>query len=209
MPTKRVRPRPSGIWDGHGASDGHFGPAVYRDPKSSTAEAVSAGDGGLTTAAPVRGRPGRGDDGRVPSTAPRPPRRPRTKASGNSGASRLRPGTAATTSAAKHMVLIVYGLAALFPLVLLVSTSLRSQALVNSDPFGVQLFTWSNFSTAWTAGNFSTYLINSVLLTVPSTLLVVVLSTMAGYAYARLRFPFRTPLFYVTIFGFWSPFLPT
>lgn len=119
----------------------------------------------------------------------------------------MRPGTAATSSAAKHMVLIAYGLAALFPLVLLVSTSLRSQALVNSDPFGLfSSFTWSNFSTAWTAGNFSTYLVNSVLLTVPSTLLVVVLSTTAGYAYARLRFPFRTLLFYVTIFGLLVPF---
>ena len=29
---------------------------------------------------------------------------------------------------------------------------------------------------------------------------------MAGYAYARLRFPFRTPLFYVTIFGLLVPF---
>jgi ABC-type glycerol-3-phosphate transport system permease component len=110
-------------------------------------------------------------------------------------------------STGKHALLLGYAIAALFPLVLLLSTAVKSLSQVSSNPFGLfTSFTLSNFSTAWTSGFFGNYLLNSVLLTVPSTVLVVVLSTMAGYAFARLEFPFRTPLFYLVMFGLLVPF---
>ena len=110
-------------------------------------------------------------------------------------------------STGKHAVLLAYAIAALFPLVLILSTALKSLNQVSSDPFGLfTSFTLSNFSSAWTAGDFSGYLWNSVLLAVPSTVLVVVVSTMAGYAFARLRFPLRTVLFYVVMVGLLIPF---
>jgi raffinose/stachyose/melibiose transport system permease protein len=41
---------------------------------------------------------------------------------------------------------------------------------------------------------------------VPSTVLVVVLSTMAGYTFARLPFPGRTLMFYLVVLGLLVPF---
>jgi ABC-type glycerol-3-phosphate transport system permease component len=60
--------------------------------------------------------------------------------------------------------------------------------------------------TAWTVGEFGSYVWNSFLLTVPSTLLVVVLSTLGGYTFARLPFPGRSFVFYLVVVGLLVPF---
>ena len=107
----------------------------------------------------------------------------------------------------KHVILIAYGLAAVFPLLLIISTALKTLGDVYRDPFSLfTSFTLSNFSSAWTAGDFGSYLWNSVLLAVPSTAGVVVFSTMAGYAFARLPYRGRTLLFYLVMVGLLIPF---
>jgi ABC-type glycerol-3-phosphate transport system permease component len=107
----------------------------------------------------------------------------------------------------RHLVLALLALLTLFPVILVVSTTLKSSQDVRVNPFGLfSSFSLENLETAWTVGNFKDYLGNSILLTVPSTLLVVVLATMAGYAFARLPFPGRTPAFYLVVFGLLVPF---
>lgn len=107
----------------------------------------------------------------------------------------------------KHLLLLGLSAVMLFPLVLTVSTALKTGHDVKVNPFGL----FSSFSTesivkAWTVGDFGSYVVNSFLLSVPSTLLVVVLSTMAGYAFARLPFPGRSFLFYLVVLGLLVPF---
>jgi ABC-type glycerol-3-phosphate transport system permease component len=112
-----------------------------------------------------------------------------------------RPGTGRT------LVLALLALLTLFPVVLVVSTTLKTSQDVRTNPFGLfSSFSLENLQTAWTVGNFDNYLINSILLSAPSTVIVVVLSTMAGYAFARLPFPGRTVAFYVVVFGLLVPF---
>ncbi len=107
----------------------------------------------------------------------------------------------------RHVVLIALALLTLFPVVLTVSTTLKTEQDVKTNPFGLfSSFSTENLVTAWTVGNFDNYLLSSILLTVPSTLLVVFLGTMAGYAFARLPFPGRTLAFYVVVFGLLVPF---
>ncbi|WP_114854386.1 carbohydrate ABC transporter permease [Brachybacterium sp. YJGR34] len=107
----------------------------------------------------------------------------------------------------KHLLLVVLSLLSLFPVLLTVSTALKTSQDVSSNPFGLfSSFSMENFAAAWTEGNFSDYLLNSFLLSVPSTILVVVLSTMAGYAFARLPFPGRTVAFYLVVLGLLVPF---
>jgi ABC-type glycerol-3-phosphate transport system permease component len=107
----------------------------------------------------------------------------------------------------RHLVLVLLAVFTLFPLVLAVSTTLKTSRDVRVNPFGLfTSFSLENLTTAWTVGGFDGYLLNSFLLTVPSTLLVVVLSTMAGYAFARLPFPGRTLAFYVVVLGLLVPF---
>lgn len=112
-----------------------------------------------------------------------------------------------TALAGKHVLLIAMALISLFPVVLIISTALKTEADVQVDPFSLfSSFSLENITTAWTEGHFGEYLGNSLLLTVPSTLLVLVLSTMAGYTFARLPFRGRSVAFYLVVLGLLVPF---
>ena len=116
-------------------------------------------------------------------------------------------GAARAWSGGRHVVLVVVAVFTLFPLVLLVSTALKTRQNVKVDPFGLfTSFSFENIDAAWNEGNFGDYLLNSILLSVPSTMLVVVLSTLGGYAFARLPFRGRTIAFYSVVFGLLVPF---
>ena len=110
------------------------------------------------------------------------------------------------SGAGRHLLLVPAVVLALFPLVLTVSSTLKTPEDVKRNPFGFfSSFSWDNLVTAWTVGGFDDYLMDSILLTVPSTLLVVVLSTMGGYAFARLPFRGRSFLFYLVVLGLLVP----
>jgi len=107
----------------------------------------------------------------------------------------------------RHVLLVVLSLLMVFPLVLTISTAFKTDADVRTNPFGLfSSFSTENVVAAWTLGSFGEYVLNSFLLSVPSTLLVVVLSTMGGYTFARLPFFGRTLLFYLVLLGLLVPF---
>jgi ABC-type glycerol-3-phosphate transport system permease component len=107
----------------------------------------------------------------------------------------------------KHVLLVVLSLLMLFPLVLTVSTALKTPRDVKVNPFGLfSSFSMDNIVTAWTVGDFGSYVLNSFLLTVPSTLIVIALATLGGYAFARLPFPGRSFAFYLVVLGLLVPF---
>jgi ABC-type glycerol-3-phosphate transport system permease component len=107
----------------------------------------------------------------------------------------------------KHLVLVLLSLLMVFPLILTISTALKTKQDVKVNPFGLfSSFSTENIVTAWTVGNFSDYVLNSFLLSVPSTILVVALSTMGGYTFARLPFFGRTVIFYLVVLGLLVPF---
>lgn len=116
-------------------------------------------------------------------------------------------GTRTFTQTVTHLVLIVLAVITLVPVILVVSTTLKTPQDVRVNPFGLfTSFSLQNLIDAWTLGRFSDYLVDSILLTVPSTLLVVVISTMAGYTFARLPFRGRAFLFYLVVLGLLVPF---
>ncbi|MFC7623421.1 carbohydrate ABC transporter permease [Microlunatus sp. GCM10028923] len=121
----------------------------------------------------------------------------------------LRRRNARTTGGlvARHLVLVVLAVFTLFPVIMVVSTTFKSEADVRARPFDLfSSFSFENLITAWTQGEFSRYLVDSILLTVPSTALVVIISTVAGYAFARLPFPGRSIMFYSVVLGLLVPF---
>lgn len=118
------------------------------------------------------------------------------------GRARLRAG-----DIGRHAVLIALALLSLFPLILTISTAFKTEQDVRVNPFGIfSSLSFENLVTAWTVGSFGDYVINTFILSVPSTVLVVVVSTMAGYAFARLPFPGRTVIFYFVVLGLLVPF---
>lgn len=120
---------------------------------------------------------------------------------------RLIKGRRTAGQAVTHVVLLILAVITLIPVILVVSTTLKTPEDVRVNPFGLfTSFSFQNIVEAWTVGRFSDYLMDSILLTVPSTLLVVLISTAAGYTFARLPFPGRTFLFYLVVLGLLVPF---
>ena len=71
------------------------------------------------------------------------------------------------------------------------STLLSSQAWTPAVPA-----TWSNFATLWSQYDMSGFIIHTTIVAVAITVGQVVFSTLAAYAFARLDYPGREPLFW-------------
>lgn len=132
----------------------------------------------MSAAVPTAHRPG-GDDGHafVPPVvaAPLPgPRRPR----------RDRGWAAAVTSTA----LWLYAAVAVLPLLVMVTNSLRANRELATEPLGLPLQPdFTSYQRAWIEASFSTYFLNSIIVTVSSVVIATVVSLLAAYALARAR----------------------
>ncbi|HLF43008.1 MAG TPA: carbohydrate ABC transporter permease [Acidimicrobiia bacterium] len=101
-----------------------------------------------------------------------------------------------SSQATLHLLLLVGGFVILLPLLWMLTTSLKSPGQVHLPPYLFpQSFEWSNYQKAFAADEFSRFYLNSAVMTGGIVAGQVVLSSMAGYAFARLRFPGRNVLF--------------
>ena len=96
-----------------------------------------------------------------------------------------------------YVVLIGTCLGVLAPILWALYTSLRpiSDTLENgyfSLPSGG--LTFDNYTQAWKQADFGTYLVNTVIIVIPSVLAVLLLSTFLGYALSRFSFRFNLAL---------------
>jgi multiple sugar transport system permease protein len=93
------------------------------------------------------------------------------------------------------------------PLWYMVSTAFKPQTMVFELP--PQLWpnpsTFNNFIKAMTTDNFGLYFWNSTKVAVIATLLTVLISSMLAFAFARLDFKFKEPLFYLLLLGMMVP----
>src|SRR5437899_7256698 len=84
----------------------------------------------------------------------------------------------------------------LLPFVWMLSTSLKpADQLFTVPPTWIpHPLQWDTYVKAMSAGNFGRYALNSLVLGVANTFTNVLLAALAGYAFARLRFPGRNAL---------------
>lgn len=86
-------------------------------------------------------------------------------------------------------LLVVAALTALFPLLWMLSGSLQSlPELLANESFLPGDPQWGNYVTAWVQGDLGTYLRNSVIYTGCAVVGILLVSSLAGYALARLDF---------------------
>jgi multiple sugar transport system permease protein len=83
---------------------------------------------------------------------------------------------------------------ALIPVLWLLSLSLKTPAAVLDPSLVPSQWTWGNYSGILTSTQFLRPLVNSIGIGLISTLIAVVLASMAAYAVARLRFPGKSVL---------------
>jgi multiple sugar transport system permease protein len=84
------------------------------------------------------------------------------------------------------IVIVAY---AVIPILWILSLSLKSQASVNDGSILPLHPSWENYKTIFNTGVFVRPLINSIGITLISTVIAVILATLAAYAIARLNFP--------------------
>src|ERR687884_2188440 len=110
-----------------------------------------------------------------------------------------------------HAILILGAVAMLLPFVWMVSTSLKpADQLFTVPPTWVpHPLQWDTYVKAMSAGNFGRYAMNSLALGVANLVTNVLLSALAGYAFARLRFPGRNLLFILVLATLMVPYQVT
>ncbi|MEP9412791.1 carbohydrate ABC transporter permease [Gordonia sp. VNQ95] len=85
-----------------------------------------------------------------------------------------------------NILVILY---AIIPLLWIVSLSFKPASSVTDGNFIPREFTWDNYSSIFSTSAFTSALINSIGIGLITTVIAVVLGTMAAYAVARLDFP--------------------
>jgi len=78
---------------------------------------------------------------------------------------------------------------ALVPVLWVVSLSFKTKDTLTDGSFIPQSWTWQNYADIFQTSEFLLSLVNSIGIAIISTVIAVVLGTMAAYAIARLEFP--------------------
>lgn len=113
---------------------------------------------------------------------------------------RMRRPTRSIGRVVLNLVLYAGAFLALFPFLWMLSTALKPENNALTDNFFLGYsFNWGNFGQAWNFFPFGQYMINSAIMSLGAVIVVLVASTTAGYAFARLDFPGRERLFSVYV----------
>ena len=95
-----------------------------------------------------------------------------------------------------YIALVASALTMVLPFFWMVNTSLKSLSDVFKAPFALPIPPlWSNYPAVFETIPFARCYLNTLLVTIARTLGVLLTSSMAAYAFARLRFPGRDALF--------------
>jgi len=105
-----------------------------------------------------------------------------------------------------HAFLLTIAVSCIFPLVWMVSSSLKTQETIFKDMSLIpKEMHFENYYLAWQEGGFGRNFLNSILYTVSVVFGIVMISSMAAYAFSRLRFPGKNLLFYMFLAAMMIP----
>ncbi|MFC8193756.1 carbohydrate ABC transporter permease [Cellulomonas sp. NPDC057328] len=105
-----------------------------------------------------------------------------------------------------YVAAVVVAVAVLAPVVYAVISGFRSNGQLAENPVGLPSpWVWQNYVNVLTGGNFWRYALNSTIIALITTAVVVVLGIMAAYPLARYRFKGRDGLYMVFVLGLLFP----
>jgi raffinose/stachyose/melibiose transport system permease protein len=107
----------------------------------------------------------------------------------------------------KYTFTIIYSLVIMVPIVWMIISSLKPNNEVMANPWSLpkQLYL-KNYIEAIQLG-LGRFLLNSIIITAISVIIIVLLGSMAAFVFARYKFRFRKPLFFLLISGMMVPVL--
>lgn len=94
-----------------------------------------------------------------------------------------------------HLVLILYGVIALFPIILIVMNSFKGRKAIFKTPYAfpnTETFSMVGYDTVVERTNFPLYFSNSLIVTLVSLFFILFFGSMAAYALSEYKFPGNT-----------------
>ena len=112
-----------------------------------------------------------------------------------------------------YFLVILVALIVILPFLWMIVSAFKSQRELFAYPPSFFPKNWmvENFVEAATRGSISflRMFLNTMMIAVPTTVFNIIFSSMAGYAFARLRFPFRNAIFMIFIASMMVPYAIT
>ena len=104
------------------------------------------------------------------------------------------------TQVGSHVLLVIFTGIVVYPVVWMAFASLKDQTDLLNNIWGLpRSFAWGNYSEAWRTANLGRALVNSIVVSAATVALVIAVAAPAGYALARFRLRFATPIFLLFI----------
>lgn len=97
-----------------------------------------------------------------------------------------------------YFFLVLWGLVVLFPFYWMILTSIKSYSSYNSEyvpKFFATNPTLQNYSDAFTSVSLGTYFANTIIFTLITTAIMLIVTVLAAFAFARLQFKGKNTLF--------------
>jgi raffinose/stachyose/melibiose transport system permease protein len=105
------------------------------------------------------------------------------------------------------IALLIVAIIWIAPFVFIVLTALKTRPdLIRTGAFGLPTaIAWENFTEAWDRANLSTTALNSALISFTKVPLGLLVSSLAAYTLARMRFRYQQALFILIVMGTMIP----
>ncbi len=106
-----------------------------------------------------------------------------------------------------HLVLILGSFAMVMPFLWMFSTSIKSLADSMQIPPVIipEKIVWKNYSDVWNLLPFGKFFMNTILMALFRVFFAAIFSSMAAYAFARIKFPGRDMLFMIVLIQLMIP----
>jgi ABC-type glycerol-3-phosphate transport system permease component len=113
----------------------------------------------------------------------------------------LQPATRLLGRFGLHVLAVLIGVLLMLPFYWAVSSSLKHMTEVRQIPpiWWPNVAQWHNYADVWQVRFFPNWVWNSLFLTLIATAGTIVTGSLAGYAFARFRFPAKNVLFSLTV----------
>ena len=96
-----------------------------------------------------------------------------------------------------HLFLLTVATTCIFPLLWMFASSLKTQETIFKGISIIpQEFHFENYYLAWKEGGFGRYFLNSIFYTASVVIGIVIVASLAAYAFSRLQFPGKNLIFY-------------
>jgi raffinose/stachyose/melibiose transport system permease protein len=111
-----------------------------------------------------------------------------------------------TQSMLIHVFLMSVACTCLFPIFWMLRCAFMTNDTVFTDKGLIpHHLNFNNFVIAWTKGNFAVYFLNSVIYTIAVVGGIVLISSLAAFAFSRLKFPGKDIIFYMFVAAMMIP----